>query len=856
MNKAVFQSEIKGFRIKIKTVQSGKYLITKDASSFTFDPEHKIYITFTKEEMLKLNIGQYYKIQVAYISEYLSTDGTMKDMVGYFSTVGIVKYTSEPKIEISGLEKGTVNTHNYQYMGVYNQYNQDTSEKAYSYCFNLYDNEYNLIQTSGEQIHDSSHDTEYYESVDFYNIQQDLDINKSYYLEYVVTTTNKLLCSSGRYRIMQKKSIDPEIKADLILTANQENGYVVINLKGHKNSEGLEYAATGSFKILRASDEDNYATWNEVLRFALYGQQPSRWIWKDLTVKQGLTYKYALQQYNDQNLTSNRLESNEIYVDFEHAFLFDGKRQLKIKYNPKVSTFKNDILESKTDTIGSQFPFIFRNGTVKYKEFPISGLISCQSDEEFLFINEEDLGKFDGSANLIGENIASEREFKLEVLEWLNNGKPKLFRSPTEGNYIVRLLNISLSPNDTVGRMLHTFSATAYEIAEYTYENLTKYGLISTGDPTVQQLRWETVDFNKTGFGNNDNLIKYKAVSLHFEGMVPGDKLWINDGIERDFKQVDENGNITSYLRKGYGVTIGVTGSYIIDLSIGAEIQSVTFGGSPDNQDANNKIVQHQGSLTYAYYSRVQNRFDSISNIIINDIAAHQFISEHDIINEIEDIRSKIHSIYWIRAILREVFQGYKGKDGVYYADSYCTVPIVWDDYVLYHITDLNNISEKEYWYDHRTDTKYNYYDPNIYFNRNVYGELDKNKGMSLEETKEYSIKNPKDITTLACGNGVIVEISYQIQTLEYRVETSDTYPILKQARIDMDKAYEELQFVLRPYDEDGNWNALWDENDIEYHELQIQQATLLYNQKYNEFIIELERVLEEEEAAQGDIVA
>ena len=55
MNKAVFQSEIKGFRIKIKTVQSGKYLITKDASSFTFDPEHKIYITFTKEEMLKLN---------------------------------------------------------------------------------------------------------------------------------------------------------------------------------------------------------------------------------------------------------------------------------------------------------------------------------------------------------------------------------------------------------------------------------------------------------------------------------------------------------------------------------------------------------------------------------------------------------------------------------------------------------------------------------------------------------------------------------------------------------------------------------------------------------------------------------
>jgi len=60
----------------------------------------------------------------------------------------------------------------------------------------------------------------------------------------------------------------------------------------------------------------------------------------------------------------------------------------------------------------------------------------------------------------------------MEVLEWLTNGKPKLFRSPGEGNFIVRLMNTSLSPNDTLGRMLHTFSCTAYEIAEYNHKNL------------------------------------------------------------------------------------------------------------------------------------------------------------------------------------------------------------------------------------------------------------------------------------------------------------------------------------------------------------------------------------------------
>jgi hypothetical protein len=77
--------------------------------------------------------------------------------------------------------------------------------------------------------------------------------------------------------------------------------------------------------------------------------------------------------------------SAPILADFEYAYLFDGDRQLKIKYNPKVSSFKNTLLESKIDTIGSKHPFIFRNGNVNYKEFPISGLISYLSDENNLF---------------------------------------------------------------------------------------------------------------------------------------------------------------------------------------------------------------------------------------------------------------------------------------------------------------------------------------------------------------------------------------------------------------------------------------------------------------------------------------
>jgi hypothetical protein len=40
-------------------------------------------------------------------------------------------------------------------------------------------------------------------------------------------------------------------------------------------------------------------------------------------------------------------------------------------------------------------------------------------------------------------------------------------------------MNTSLSPNDTLGRMLHTFSSTAYEIDDYKFETLHKYGFIN-----------------------------------------------------------------------------------------------------------------------------------------------------------------------------------------------------------------------------------------------------------------------------------------------------------------------------------------------------------------------------------------
>lgn len=854
MNKAVAKKDIYGMQIKIKAIQSGAYILTAITTDIEFDPACIAYFNFSEYSISKLKVGQHYKIQIAYIAK--DEDET----IGYFSTAAVVKYTSQPTVILEGLKLGEINSHRYDYVGVYTN-RGDSSERVYSYCFNLYDNNNNLLQTSGEKIHNTELDIDLKEQHDVYNIEQDLEINKSYFLEYIVTTINNLQVTSGKYRIMQKRSINPEIKADLVPKLNFENGYIDLNLVGQRNKDNIEYAATGAFKILRASDEDNYQTWHEVLKFALYGQQPSRWMWKDFTVKQGVSYRYALQQYNDAGLTSNRLESEPIYADFEHAFLYDGKRQLKIKYNPKVGGFKNNLLESKLNTIGNQYPFIFRNGNVKYKEFSISGLISCQLDDEFLFVDEKDLEDHDKTSNLISQNIASEREFKLSVLEWLNNGQPKLFRSSTEGNYIVRLMNVSLTPNDTLGRMLHTFNSTAYEIAEYSYKNLTELGLISVSDPTTSQLRWDTVELDAAGVGAPyKNILKYKAVSLRFEGMIPGDKIWIDDGIKHQTPIYDNYNNViisnngqvltegmfidpnTKLPATGYEVVIGVTGSYIIDLNAEMTINKVYFRGSPDSVNAGHQVVHHQGTLTYAYYSKVQNRFDSISEVSIVDAPLEQYMGEHDIINEIEDVKTEIQGFYWIHCMLRDIQNLYE-KNHVYYTtEDYTTQFNKFDPYVLYLVKKADADAEEQYvWKDgaspDTTEYAYDTYSSKIYFNGNE---------MDLKETREYTLKAPKDIESFAIGNGVMAEVSYQKQIVDYSIEDDTTI---------IDKYQDSLAGLKAKAERAAGYlyAAIYHPNTIDQN-ITVSQYRQIYKDAYNLFIEALELKLAEKEEAQGDV--
>lgn len=709
MNRAVSKYEIAGFSLRIKTVQNNTFIATINSTQYDLDAMEAYFDVnaynkelldkgLTESDTIKFTVGQFYKLQMAYIDK--------QRQIGYYSTVGVIKCTSEPEIYIEDMVFPGVNNHDHGYIGVYRQKDdtgeilKDITEKVYTYHFTVQDNKGLVVFDSGELLHNATEDTVNYQSNDYYEITDDLKIGESYYLKYSITTINGLKRSSKKYRIVQRESIAPDLDAHIEAEMNFSEGYVDINLIGHLNKEGIEEPVVGAFLLARANKKTP-SDWENLKRFSLQSELATGLIFRDCTVAQGETYIYSLQQYNDSGLYSNRLLSNEVYADFEDAFLYDGKKQLKIKYNPKVSSFKNTILETKVDTIGSKHPFIFRNGKVKYKDFSISGLISYFMDEAEMFMREQDYMLQEKTTNLISPNQASERLFKLEVLDWLSNGEAKIFRSPGEGNYLVRLMNVSLTPIDTVGRMLHSFNCNAYEVADCTYENLCKFNIIKLEDLDNTRLRWATIEFcermqnGQLSYKSGEMLIKpndpnqtYIAKTVEFRDMFPGDYFYLNAPNPK---------NMTETELLPYKITIGQTGSYRIDnMQDITSIWIVPMGNKikePYLLDENGDYILDKmgnkqldptqktvwglgndlgyvGSVTFSYYGNYENSFSMIANVDMLDVPSKQIIGEqwiektfiddfsgeeyiepvnNNVIVQLEDIKTNILKIFALR---------------------------------------------------------------------------------------------------------------------------------------------------------------------------------------------------------------
>lgn len=734
--------------------------ITKEeelySSSFKYDLQKKQY-----EALFELGfepiIGQSYKVQIALVDN--------KGVIGSYSNFGTIKYTSIPKIEIKNLKKNPeLNCNASKFIGYYSQKDGDITEKVLSYRFELYDETMTLIKKTEDLVHNNSLNNNIYESFDEWNLDITLIENKIYNLRYLVKTINGLELTSPWYKIVNSNSIDINMNAIFLGEMNNEDGYVKLSLR--LKDSNCKDPITGKFIIWRFCEEEGEV---QIHNFELYKQIPQGTLWKDFTIAQGRKYKYFLQAYNEKGIYSNKMAMTPnqfLEADFEDIFLFDGKKQLKIKFNPKVGSFKDNLLESKVNTLGGRYPYIFRNGKTKYKEFPVSGLISLLTDSNKLFLenitfmnmdkrekkkslNKED---FNQSHDLTAVNFKNEREFKLQVLEWLNNGYPKLFRSPAEGNYIIKLSNVSLSPNETLGRMLHGFSATAYEIAGNKISDLNNFNFITNNMVSKVHKELKIESRNLTELLNDSNIYVFSK-DIYFAHF--------------DYQKTDlvvtlefENARTVNINIKTY------TGRYNVEISEKNPLKRITIISGNLSDDA---------VITYGYWGE-EAIIDSIIPIesmkIENRI--EQYIGTGEGINIISKIESEITNInrvYQLNIVPRMVYEIYSDGEN-YYKDKEKTLLIdEWDRSGLY-FDETNKIwldgGKKEIkspTYKVKLNNREDFSD----FARNVASEqeVDVYTAKYLGTSGGLSLDNIGEVKILEIGTGLMANIVYQAKVFK-----------------------------------------------------------------------------------------
>lgn len=306
---------------------------------------------------------------------------------------------------------------------------------------------------------------------------------------------------------------------------DDENGYVTINVTNDKTILGwnIYVRRSSSLDGFATWETIHSERVNGALKMSIKDTTVSSLVWYKYTL-QAENSKGNMSSVYPKNNTDET--PNLVLPEFYDAILSRDKQLFRIWYNYQVSSMKPVVNRTKVDTLGGQYPKFAENAVLNYKQFSVSGLITAEEDVYQEFLKKRTKYSLKGKVNVLrnnylaskapdmdptGENDGDyiqelvrndvigyqldseedypygnptnmatsdrflttttndwmwERDFREELVKWMNDGKPKLYRSMAEGSMVVMLTDIQLTPNNTLGRRVWNFTATMYEIAD------------------------------------------------------------------------------------------------------------------------------------------------------------------------------------------------------------------------------------------------------------------------------------------------------------------------------------------------------------------------------------------------------
>lgn len=284
---------------------------------------------------------------------------------------------------------------------------------------------------------------------------------------------------------------------------------------------------------------------------------------------------------------------NIVLPEFYDAILSRDDKLFRIWYNYQVSSMKPVVNRTRVDTLGGKYPKFAENAVLNYKQFSISGMITAESDVYQEFLKKRQVYTSKGKVNLLRNNYVNsksrssahmednngdfieslvrndvmkyskqseddyphgnptllgtearfvttttndwmwEREFREELVKWLNDGKPKLYRSMAEGSLVVMLTDVQITPNAQLGRRIWNFTATMYEIAEAdSLDTLDSLGIY----PRTLVESSNTGSINTSGSGGSTDYSEVVTIGQLYHYVVNDDQATITSQIADELR--------------------------------------------------------------------------------------------------------------------------------------------------------------------------------------------------------------------------------------------------------------------------------------------------------------------------------
>ena len=614
----------------ISMLKNDKYPSEIKIADLHFDPARAVnpyYIEISPEDLINgFELNEFYKVQIRFThvnATAIPEDGKIESWLvenrNYFSEwsrVCLIRGIEQPKIYLKGFKdditQATFTIEVVDLVGKMYFDNEAEEETLKSYSFKIYDNVLEELLHTTEEIYTQ----EYNPNEINYTLTYRLNDVINYRLELNYTTEHGYKGSKEYVFMIIQTGLD-KLDAKIEAIPRLEDGTVEIyihqtdfepdktkvdsftyhldNENEIKEKDRHGKGFSGSVTIRRTSSETNFTIWEDIYTFTL-ANQPLNYEWRDKTIKSGVWYKYGVQRRNALGHRGILTVTKEpIMLVLDDMFLLHNNLQVNIKFNPVISAYKHVVSETKTDTIGSKYPYVRRNGHMDYRQFTITGLISAFSDEQGLYLNRDNIYKenrhyYDqyNYENRISDyrDFTYEREFREKVTEFLYANTVKLFRSPTEGNILVKLMNISFTPNKTLGRLVYNFTATANEVDECTIENYDFYNIqpIGTYSPQVQFDISKTVSLS--GTFANENIIadidaknKYETIYNNYTREIrrikwlriefQDDPYLIGISADGSMTPILDNRDLSEFINTVYGYLVSINNNLIMVSSLG-----------------------------------------------------------------------------------------------------------------------------------------------------------------------------------------------------------------------------------------------------------------------------------------------